>query len=995
MQFHFNQSLAYQLEAIQSVVDLFQGANRYDSVFSVARAKKDNDFQVEMFNYTEKIKTGYGNDLVISENRLLENLQEVQAKNGVGISDSLRRSDLQYSIEMETGTGKTYVYLRTIFELNKVHGFTKFIIVVPSVAIREGVKATIRHTREHFGGLYDNVVFRDFVYSSKEVSQIRSFAVNASIEIMIINIDAFNSQDNVINKPHYETGGIPLKVIQNVNPIVILDEPQEMESVNAQRSIRDLHPLAVLRYSATHINRVNLIYRFSAYDAYEQGFVKQIEVAGMKAVNDATEAFIRFYGYDAKKQEIRLELDVQKPNGEVERKVVKCGIGDSLEDLTRREVYRDYTLGEISVVNKRWQLSFTTVADRLFLGETLGGLSLETYQKVQIYKTIEEHLEKELLFAGREKKIKVLSLFFIDRVANFRSYDEDGNKINGKYARWFDEAYQKLSQSSRYQVLFELPSHKEIQLEKVRDGYFSQDKGRMVDTTGQTGKDDSTYKLIMEEKEKLLNYNNPLRFIFSHSALGVGWDNPNVFQICTLNESQSEMKRKQSIGRGLRICVDETGNRVYDRSINTLTVIANETYEEFVDNLQRDIEQETGVPFGTFLADYFSNAVIDADENGKPLMLGEKKSEEVFQALNRLNLIKVTPATRGRPMMGKITDELIVKVKNNEPLGLPLEMQHYEAAIVEKVKAIIPKKTNIKDKSKERTLKLNKQVYLNQDFLELWNKIKHKTTYDVRFDSEALKGKIVERIKEQIRREGAKIIYKKAAIAQKLSGLQKTEKSVDVIAVEEKATYLPDLLSFLQNETQLTRNTLIDILLQVDLEPLRLNPQLFMEEVLQIINEVKLEFLVDGIQYRKLEDQEYYVQELFEAEDTPIKGYLESNLLESSKSPFDYVRYDSAVESDLAKSFENSNNVKVYAKLPPKFKIKTPLGDYNPDWALIWEQSGDEKLYFVLESKGSKDRLMLRPMEYFKITCGKKHFSALEENFEFKVVSDFNDVYEF
>jgi type III restriction enzyme len=987
MKIHFNQSLAYQLEAIQSVVDLFQGGNRYDSVFSVAKTNED------LFG---KIDKGYGNDLVISETRLLENLQEVQARNGVGLSDSLRKSDLQYSIEMETGTGKTYVYLRTIFELNKVHGFTKFIIVVPSVAIREGVKATIRQTREHFGALYDNVVFRDFVYDSDQISQIRTFATNASIEIMIINIDSFNKGINKIKQKHYATGGIPLEVIKGVEPIVILDEPQMLDGDTAQSSIKELNPLVVLRYSATHINKVNLIYRFSAYDAYEQGFVKQIEVAGMQAANDANEAFIRFYDYDPKKQDIRLELDVQKPNGEVERKVVKCDVGDSLEDLTGREIYGDYTIGEISVVNKRWQLSFTTVADRLFLGDTLGGLSVEAYQKVQIYKTIEEHLDKELLFAGRENKIKVLSLFFIDRVANFRSYDEDGNKIDGKYARWFDEAYQRLRQFSKYQILFELPSHKETPLEKVRDGYFSQDKGRMVDTTGQTGKDDSTYKLIMEEKEKLLNYDNPLRFIFSHSALGVGWDNPNVFQICTLNESQSEIKRKQSIGRGLRICVDETGNRVYDRSINTLTVIANETYEQFVDNLQKDIEQETGVPFGSFQADYFSNAIIGADNNGKPVMLGEKKSEAVFNALKDLRLITESKAkisgVKKKVTIGKVTDELILRVKNIQPLGLPLDLQPFEAVIVEKVKAIIPKKTNIKDKSKERTLKLNKQVYLNQDFLELWNKIKYKTTYDVKFDSGALKAKIVERVKGQIKREGSKIIYRKAAVAQKLSGLESTENYVDVIAVEEKATYLPDVLSFFQNETQLTRNTLIDILLQVDLEPLRLNPQLFMEQVLQIINEVKLEFLVDGIQYRKLDNQEYYVQELFEAEDTPIKGYLESNLLESTKSPFDYVRYDSTVESELAKSFENSDNVKVYAKLPPKFKVQTPLGDYNPDWALLWEQGGDTKLYFVLESKGTKERLMLRPMEYFKIKCGTKHFEALGNQIKYKVVSNMSDM---
>lgn len=986
MKIHFNQSLAYQLEAIQSVVDLFQGANRYDSVFSVAKANED------LFG---KIEQGFGNDLVISENRLLENLQAVQIRNGVGLSEGLRKKDLQYSIEMETGTGKTYVYLRTIFELHKVHGYTKFIIVVPSVAIREGVKATIRQTKEHFGGLYDNVVFRHFVYSSKDISQIRSFAVNASIEIMIINIDSFNSKDNVINKEHYETGGIPLRLIQNVNPIVILDEPQEMESDNAQSSIKDLNPLFVLRYSATHINKVNLLYRFSAYDAYEQGYVKQIEVAGMEAANDFTEVFIRFYDFDIKKQDVRLELDVLK-NGEVDRKILKCRVGDSLEDLTGREIYRNYTIDEVSIVNNRWQLSFTTVADKLFLGETLGGLSVETYQKIQIEKTIEEHLDKELFFATRDKKIKVLSLFFIDRVANFRSYDEGGEEVKGKYARWFDEAYQRISKLNKYRVIFELPSHKEIPLKYTRDGYFSQDKGRIVDTTGKTAKDDSVYKLIMEKKEELLDYNNPLRFIFSHSALGVGWDNPNVFQICTLNESQSEIKRKQSIGRGLRICVDETGNRVYDRSINTLTVVANETYEEFVDNLQKDIEQETGVPFGSFQTDFFSNAIIETDENGKPIMLGEKKSEAVFKALKELKLITELktkiPGLKKKITIGKVTDTLIVKVKNNESLGLPLDLQPYESAIIAKVKAIIPKKTNIKDKEKERTLQLNKEVYLNQDFNELWEKIKFKTTYDIHFDSAALKEKIVQRIKGQIKREGAKIIYKKASVAHKLSGLESTEKYMDVIAVEDNARYLPDVLSFLQNETQLTRNTIIDILLELDLEPLRINPQLFMEEVLRIINEVKLEFLVDGIQYRKLDNQEYFVQELFEAEDTPIKGYLESNLLESTKSPFDYVRYDSSIESELAKSFEQSDNVKLYAKLPPKFKVQTPLGDYNPDWALLWEKGGDTKLYFVIESKGTLKKLSLRPLEYYKIKCGEKHFEAMESQVQYNVITSMEDM---
>lgn len=994
MKIHFNKDIAYQLDAINSVVDLFKGANSYSSPFSVVKSKKAGT----LFGKTD---TGFGNNLVISDNRMLENLQKVQIENGLGLSEGLKKTDLQYSIEMETGTGKTYVYLRTIYELNKTYGFTKFIIVVPSVAIREGVKSTLRQTQEHFSVEYDNVVARHFVYNSKQISEIRSFAVNTNIEIMIINIDAFNSEDNIINKPHYETSGIPLDLIKNVRPIVIMDEPQMMNSDTAQKSINSFNPLCVLRYSATHIQKLNLVYRFSAYDAYEQGYVKQIAVAGMQAENDHTDVFIRFYNYDPKKRDIWLDIDVQNVNLSIDRKTVKCNIGDNLEDLTKREIYKNgFTIDEVRKIDNRWQIVFQNNTT-IFLGDNIGGISRDTYQRIQIRKTITEHLNKELELAGRDKKVKVLSLFFIDRVSNFRSYDEEGTIIEGKHARWFDEEYNNLIQLDKYRILFDLPSHQIQDKDKIRNGYFSQDKGRFIDTTGGTTKDDSIYELIMTKKEELLNPNNPLRFIFSHSALGVGWDNPNVFQICTLNESKSEIKRRQSIGRGLRICVDEDGDRIYDRNINTLTVIANETYEEFVENLQKDIEEETGIPFGTFEELFFADIIInknDPDPTVEPILVGDEKSKEIFKWLTDQKLIitkkvqpKNTKGPKNKITVGKPTDILIYKIQQKEDLGLPIALEPFIKPIIEKLLSVLPKKSIIKNKDDEKNLSINKQVILSPEFIELWNKIKHKTIYEVKFDSDELTKSVIETINNRIKKSGAKIIYQKATVKQKLSGLESQKIYTEVIEVEDSAKYFPDVITFLQNETQLTRKTIINILKEVDLECLRINPQLFMEEVVQIIKEVKLEFLIKGIEYRKLDNQEFYVQELFEPVN-PIKGYLTSNLIESKKSPYDYVKYDSNIESELAQAFEKSDNVKVFAKLPAGFQIPTPLGTYNPDWAILWDKDGNQKLYFVLESKGSTSKNNRRNFENHKIECGKKHFNAIDSTVTYDVIAKLDDM---
>mgnify|MGYP000955322643 FL=1 len=577
MKLTFESNLVYQQEAIQAAVNLFEGQMSEESGCQYSLNE----------NGVLDLTAGIGNRLVLSKEQILANLQKVQQQNNIPCSITLE--NMHFSVEMETGTGKTYVYLRTIYELNKKYGFKKFVIVVPSVPIREGVLKNLKITYEHFQTLYDNTPVRFYVYDRNKISQLRGFATGDNIEVLVINIDSFAKDENVINKPNDKLNGQePIKFVQSVQPIVIVDEPQNMESEKRAAAISNLNPLCTLRYSATHRNRYNLIYSLNPIKAYDLGLVKQIEVDSVLEENSLNGIYVALESITASKTKItaKVSIDINDKGG-VKKKSVTVRSGSDLYVLSNgREVYRNgYIVEEIDAANGC--IIFSN-GDILYQGQRKNDLNDEI-MKFQIRRTVEEHLRKELKL--NRQGIKVLSLFFVDRVANYRSYDAQGNVVDGKFAVWFKEIYNELIHKSTYQSLSKYS-------DKIHNGYFSQDKkGRVKDTSGETQADADTYNLIMKDKETLLDMNNPLRFIFSHTALREGWDNPNVFQICTLNETKSEIKKRQEIGRGLRLAVNQDGVRCYDRNINRLTVVANESYNDFAKALQNELQEDCGVDF--------------------------------------------------------------------------------------------------------------------------------------------------------------------------------------------------------------------------------------------------------------------------------------------------------------------------------------------------------------------------------------------------------------
>jgi len=583
MKLHFDSKQEFQLEAVKAITDIFEG-----------QQLSSGDFE---FSITQPgallTENGFGNRLDFSRlDQLEENIQRVQKNNGLKIStkDEIINNGWNFSVEMETGTGKTYVYLRTIYELNKLYGFKKFVIVVPSVAIREGVMKNLEITEEHFQNLYDKVPVTSDVYDSKKVSNLRGFASANTIQVLVINIDSFAKDENIINKPNDKlTGKKPVEFIQSCKPIVIVDEPQNMETEIRKRAIENLNPLCTLRYSATHTNLYNLMYSLNPVKAYDLGLVKQIEVDSVVSENDFNSPFLQLENITRTGNAIKakVKIDAATENGIKRKSVTASGKNLDLFLLSNRnEKYDGLKIYEIDFGNEQIELNNGIVLKK---GETQGGMNDEV-MRFMISKTVEEHLKKEKNY--KDKGIKVLSLFFIDRVKNYREYDSNGNPLKGKFAQWFEEIYQKEISKSVYKGLIPYP------VDDIHNGYFSQDnKGRVKDTGGETQLDDDTYKLIMQDKEKLLDVNVPLQFIFSHSALREGWDNPNVFQICTLNETKSEIKKRQEIGRGLRLSVNQDGQRIFDPNINKLTVVANERYEDFAKALQIEIQEDCGVDF--------------------------------------------------------------------------------------------------------------------------------------------------------------------------------------------------------------------------------------------------------------------------------------------------------------------------------------------------------------------------------------------------------------
>lgn len=991
MKIKFEEDLAYQLEAINSITDIFSGQNSNKTLFTVERKSGTLNFG------TVENELGIGNGLLLFPEEILENLNNIQLRNGLPKTKTLKKDNYNFSVEMETGTGKTYVYLRTIMELNKKYGFTKFIIVVPSIAIKEGVYKTLEITKEHFKSLYDNVPYDYFIYDSKKMDMIRNFAVNDTIQIMVITIDAFNKDSNIINQERDQANGYrPIDYIRQCNPIVIIDEPQNMETDTAKKAISQLNPLCTLRYSATHKDRYNPVFKLDSIDAYEKQLVKQIEVATVGVTRNANTEYIKLTNVKASKSGIsaKLELDVKSGNS-VKRKEVTIKLGDYLNEKTKRSIYDGYIVNEITYVEEDQSKSFVDLGKvKLTLGQVNGGENPDVIKRLQIRKTIQEHFDKQKRLKNRG--IKVLSLFFIDKVANYRTYDtETGEVQKGKYALMFEEEYNKLLELPEYQEMGELsvPFHQRASL--AHDGYFSADKKKSKsgkeyfeekDTKGNTNADNDTFNKIMRDKEKLLSFDEPLSFIFSHSALKEGWDNPNVFQICTLNETTSEMKKRQEIGRGLRIAVNQKGERVRGFDVNTLTVMANESYEQFVDSLQKEMEDDEKIKFGRIESCIFAN-IVEKIENGEERYLGHENSEKLHKFLIEKEYIDEE---------GNAKDKLKADLKDNR-LIIPQEFEYIRPAIEKKLKSSAGKLI-IKNADNKKKITVNKEVLLNKNFSELWEKIKYKTTYKVKFDSNKLIEKCAKVMHDSLSIKDEKYIFTKKRLELTHGGIEEGFSTSEDSRIDFRVKYkLPDIITYLQNETNLTRKSIVEILVKSNtLEDFKKNPQLYLEEATNTIRRTMKSFIVDGIKYEKIGSGEFYSQDLFETED--LFGYLkdelnkEGDMVASTKSPYESLVLDSDIERNFALELEKNKNVKVYAKLPSWFKIPTPLGNYNPDWAVLiktGEANDEEKLYFVVETKGSIFEEERREVENLKIKCGKKHFETVSEDVKFEVTNNF------
>lgn len=986
MKLHFEPNLDYQRAAIDAVTELFRGQEICRTEFTVTRRPVIHGqaaLGLEGIGFVQgelglaQNVLGIGNRLTLLDDEIINNLHEVQIRNGLRPSETLASGD--FTVEMETGTGKTYVYLRTIFELNQKYGFTKFVIVVPSVAIKEGVYKMLQMTEEHFRGIYANTSFEYFIYDSAKLGQVRNFATSSNIQIMIVTVGAINKKDvNNLYKDSEKTGGErPIDLIKATRPILIVDEPQSVDGGlqgSGKQALNAMTPLCTLRYSATHVDKHHMVFRLDAVDAYERKLVKQIEVASLEVENAYNKAYVRLVGTSNKHGLIsaRVEIDVQLLSG-VRRQEKTVQDGDDLEQVTGRAIYRDCRIGEIRVAKGKELAEVKVPGGEHWLqpGQAIGDVDDAALKRQMIRRTIKEHLEKEKRL--RPKGIKVLSLFFIDSVAYYRTYTEAGQPQKGKYAVIFEEEYRRLANHPDYRTLFK-EADLGAEVSEIHDGYFSIDRkkigGQTVeefkDTRGDSKADDDTYNLIMRDKEKLLSFDSKLKFIFSHSALREGWDNPNVFQICTLREIGTERERRQTIGRGLRLCVNQAGERVRGFDINTLTVVATENYEKFAENLQKEIEADTGIRFGIVGEHQFA-AIAVTDATGKTESLGFEKSKDIWNYLRTAGYIDIK---------GRVDDTLRAALKDNR-VKLPSEFEAQLPQVTEILRKLAGK-LDIKNADERITIKTRQAILDSEEFRALWDRIKHKTTYRVYFDNEQLIEDCARALGDAPPISKTRLRIRTADLEIGKGGVIATETaSSGPVTLDEVDIELPDLLTDLQDRTQLTRRSIARILISsARLDDFKRNPQQFIELAGEAINRAKRLALVDGIKYQRIGDQEYYAQELFEQEE--LTGYLKQSMV-ANKSVHDRVVYQSeSIERGFAEDLEKNEAVKLYAKLPGWFKVSTPLGSYNPDWAILIEQNGAERLYLVVETKGSLFKDNLRSTEGAKIECGKAHFKALE-----------------
>jgi len=990
MKIQFDANQQFQLDAVAAVTDIFDGQPQGAPEYAVINMGTGTG----LFAGQQQTELGSGNQLLVAEDKLLANTRALQTLNDIEVADpaaALEAWELfdgltnqsrlcpHFSVEMETGTGKTYVYLRSIFELSRRYGFQKFIIVVPSVAIREGVLKNIDITAEHFRALYNNLSFESFVYDAKKVNRLRQFATSNMLQILVINIDAFRKnftgteaeqKSNVIYKEMNQLSGrAPIEFVQAARPIVIIDEPQSVDSTDkAQEAIKALNPLCTLRYSATHRNPYNLVYRLDPVRAFELKLVKQIVVASAAVEGVANDAFVRIEKIDYKNGiKAKLRIHVQGTEGPKEKTVTVTQGADLFTLSNERVNYKNgFEVAEINAEPGNEYIRFSN-GRTLRQGEETGAMRDDVW-RAQIKHTIKRHLEKELQV--RSRGIKVLSLFFIDRVANYRDYDGAGQPVKGKFAEAFEAELSELAKDERYRELVWLKEP----MNKLHNGYFAQDKkGVLKDTRGDTQADDEVYNLIMKEKERLLSLEESLRFIFSHSALREGWDNPNVFQICTLNETQSAVKKRQEIGRGLRLPVDHNGLRVFDDSVNKLYVMANESYEDFAKKLQSEYEEDCGVTYGKipFTALVKLTRIVDGVEQP----IGLETAEVIRTSLVAQKMLDAE---------GRIQPAFDLK-RRDFKLELPDAQRELTPAVIDLLSSYQIER-HIRRERDDRPNRLKKEVTLSPEFLALWSRIKPRTTYRVEFETNKLVERAVDAVKRMEKIEKPRIRVTAGRLGIEKRGVT----TAPMTAAEEQVEYgnhpIPDLLAYLQNETELTRSTLARILKESGrLDEFFNNPQRFMDAVAAILKYELHRLLVDGIKYERINgsgpDSEW---EMLLLKNEEIVNYLTA--LKVNNSVYEYVVYDSEVEREFAKRLDEREDIKLFLKLPDWFKVETPVGTYNPDWAIVKHE--DQTLYLVKETKGTKDFLKLRTTEADKIRCGQRHFETLGVPFAVAVSAD-------
>lgn len=989
--FRFDSSQEFQLAAIRSVVNLFDGQPKDAQALTTKISSVISDKDYALLDFARSLEVGaVGNNLILDREVILANLQSVQDANGLEVAEKFVGDSPEFDIEMETGTGKTYVYLRTIFELAKNYNFTKFVILVPSVAIREGVATSIRLMKKHFRSIYPATPFDWQVYSGKNAEEVQGFATSTSIQILIMTIDSIRGDANnrVMHQTRDKLNGLkPVDYLKATRPIVIMDEPQNMESLLSQTSIGELDPVFTLRYSATLKITRNLVYRLDPVDAHELGLVKQIVVSDIQQQGADAAPYIKLISVKREPSwSARLELSCRDATGSLKRKEVNVRQNQELSDarLSGNPAYEGIWVSEMNIGTAS-DPSFIelNVHGLLSEGESIGGANAAIYREM-IRETIREHLRRELQL--RDKGIKVLSLFFVDKVVSYMGEGSTNLDANGDFAKWFDELFlEETAKNPKWGELFTAhPS-------ELRKAYFSQIKrGKLVvgvkdSREGKSNSDDDdAYELIMKDKQRLLEQNEPARFIFSHSALREGWDNPNVFQICTLREIGAVVERRQTIGRGLRLPVMQTEHgfeRVSDREIASLTVIANESYQAFAKSLQNEYKAG-GVQVGKVRVNEFAKIPALTDDGAyMEAKLGFARSQTIFEHLTFAGFL----------VDGQLTSKFIPNSLGFS-LGLPDDLERYEAHIVELMQNSSLEKF-VKPKSKRQNRVLNKAVYLTPEFEAFWESISRKSTYRVSIDRERLLDSIVKSIQVAPQVPPLRVEVSKAGIKVVRGGARSEELS-SRSAILQGSYELPDIVSELQNATSLTRWSIVDILVRSErLAEFISNPNDFIAMAKKVIQAELANLVVDGIQYERISGSLYELRELQKDGEEEKDRFLDQmyKLKNSGKSDFDYVIFDSEVERQFAEKLDSREDVKFFMKLPAKFKIPTPVGDYNPDWAIIKQVDGQDRLYMIRETKSTLDELKLRPTEAAKIASARQHFKAIGvDNFEVSAPDTWN-----